>query len=126
MTILKYEKCMFENKFHMVMYELDSYIRGINKYWVANIKEAENDNEKLAQLIADTLHSCKVAMILLHPVSPSNIEKLAEDLGVDNTIFDWNTINDPIYNFVADKNNYKPKFIEARYDFFAKHPSQYE
>ena len=45
MTILKYEKCMFENKFHMVMYELDSYIRGINKYWVAHIKEAEEDNE---------------------------------------------------------------------------------
>jgi len=126
MTILKYEKCMFENKFHMVMYELDSYIRNINKHWVANIKDAENDNEKLAQLIADTLHMCKVAMVLLHPVSPSNIEKLAEDLKVSNDIFSWDTINNPIYDFVEDKNNYRPKFIEARYDFFVKHESQYE
>ena len=126
MTILKYEKCMFDNKFHMVMYELDSYIRNINKYWVANIKEAENDNDKLAQLIADTLHMCKVAMILLHPVTPNNIEKLANDLRVSMDIFSWDTINDPIYNFVEDKDNYRPKFIEARYDFFVKHESQFE
>ena len=126
MTILKYEKCMFDNKFHMVMYELDSYIRNINKYWVANIKDAENDQEKLAQLIADTLHMCKVAMILLHPVSPSNIEKLASDLKVSEDIFSWDTINDPIYDFVEDKTNYKPKFIEPRYDFFVKHESQFE
>ena len=124
LTILKVEKLMFDNKFHMVMYELDSYIRNINKYWVANIKEAENDYDKLSQLIADTLHMCKVAMILLHPVSPSNIEKLADDLKVSHDIFSWETINDPIYDFVADKNNYKPKFIEPRYDFFVKHESQ--
>ena len=124
MTILKYEKLMFDNKFHMVMYELDSYIRNINKHWVANIKEAEEDNDKLAQLIADTLHMCKVAMVLLHPVSPSNIEKLADDLKVSHDVFNWDNINEPIYDFVDDKDNYRPKFIEARYDFFVKHPSQ--
>jgi len=123
-TILKIEKLMFDNKFHMVMYELDSYIRNINKYWVAGIKTAEQNDEELAQLIADTLHMCKVAMILLHPVTPKNIEKLASDLGVNESIFSWDTINDPIYNFVEDKNNYRPKFIPARYDFFVKHPSQ--
>lgn len=119
-TCLKYEKLMFDNKFHMVMYELDSFIRNINKYWVSNIKEAEEDNEKLAQLIADTLHMVKVAMILLHPVSPSNIEKLAQDLKVSENIFSWDTINDPIYDFVEDKNCYRPKFIEPKYDFFEK------
>jgi len=61
---------------------------------------------------------CKVAMILLHPVTPTNIEKLADDLKVCQDIFSWDTINDPIYNFVEDKDNYRPKFIEARYDFF--------
>ncbi len=124
MTILKYEKLMFDNKFHMVMYELDNYIRNINKYWVANIKTSENDLGKLSQLIADTLHMCKVAMVLLHPVCPKNIEKLAEDLKVSLDIFDWNTINEPIYNFVSDNFNYRPKFIESKYDFFAKHSSQ--
>ena len=115
---------MFDNKFHMVMSEIDNIVRNANKHWVANIKEAETDKEKLSQLIADTLHLCKVAMILLHPVTPTNIEKLAEDLKVSGDIFDWKTINEPIYNFVENPNNYKPKFIEARYDFFVKHPSQ--
>ena len=120
MTILKYEKLMFDNKFHMVMYELDNYIRNINKYWVANIKSCEEDNEKLAQLIADTLYMCKIAMVLLHPVTPSNVEKLAEDLKVSKDIFSWENITKPIYDFVEDKDNYRPKFIEARYDFFSK------
>ena len=102
----------------MVMYELDNLIRNINKHWVAKIKEVENDPEGLKQLIIDTLHECKVAMILLHPCTPANIEKLAEDLGVGEEIFNWDTINDPIYNFVADKNNYRPKSIPPKYDFF--------
>ena len=123
-TILKYEKCAFENKFHMIMYELDSFIRNINKYWVANVKGIEEDSEKLSQLIADTLHYVKVAMILLHPVSPENIENLANHLKVSSEIFNWKTINEPIYNFVEDKNNWKPTFIEAKFDFFKKHPSQ--
>jgi len=123
-TILKYEKCAFENKFHMISYELDSYIRNINKYWVANIKTCENDNEKLSQLIADTLHMVKVAMVLLHPVSPDNTENLANLLKVSPDIFSWDTINEPIYNFVENKENYKPTFIEAKFDFFKKHPSQ--
>ena len=62
---------------------------------------------------------CKVAMVLLHPVTPSNIEKLAEDLKVSADIFSWDTINNPIYDFVQNKDEYRPKFIEARYDFFA-------
>jgi len=123
-TILKYEKCAFENKFHMIMYELDSFIRNINKYWVAGCKGIEDDEDKLAQLIADTLHYVKVAMVLLHPVVPDSVEKLAEDLKVSKGIFSWDTINAPIYDFVEDKDNYRPKFIEARYDFFKKHPSQ--
>ena len=39
-TILKYEKLMAQTKFHMVTYELDTFIRNINKYWLANAKEA--------------------------------------------------------------------------------------
>ena len=126
LTILKYEKLMFDNKFHMVMYELDSYIRNINKYWVARIKEAESDDAKLSQLIIDTLHMVKVAMVLLHPVTPTNIEKFADDLKVGKDIFSWETINNPIYDFVEDKNNYRPKFIEARYDFFSRPACQFE
>ena len=127
LTILKVEKIMMENKFHMVSYELDSFIRNINKYWVKNIKIAEETGVKEleAQIIANSLHMAKVAMVLIHPVAPSGAENLAECLKVKGDIFSWDTINDPIYNFFEDANNHKPMFLEPRQDFFKKHPSQF-
>lgn len=128
MSILKYEKLMKENKFHMVMYELDSLIRNTNKYWVKNINLAEsnNDAELKKQTIIDTLHYCKVAMVLLHPVVPSSVENLAKFLKLSENVFSWDGIDAPIYEFVEDKFNYKPNFLEPKQDFFKKHPSQLE
>ena len=63
---------------------------------------------------------CKIAMVLLHPVTPTNVERLAEDLKLSKDVFSWDNITAPIYDFVEDKDNYRPKFIEARYDFFSK------
>ena len=127
LTILKVEKIMMENKFHMVSYELDSFIRNINKYWVKNIKTAEEtgDKELEAQIIADCLHMAKVAMVLIHPVAPSGAENLAECFKVQGDIFSWDTINEPIYDFFQDPDNHKPMFLEPRQDFFKKHPSQF-
>lgn len=127
-TVLKYEKLMKDNKFHMVMYELDSLIRNTNKYWVKNINlaDANGDVELKKQTIIDTLHYVKTAMVLLHPVVPKSIENLASFLKVDEGIFNWENIDAPIYDFVDDKNNYKPCFLEPKQDFFKKHPSQLE
>ena len=122
-TILKYEKLMMQTKFHMVSYELDSFIRGIHKYWIANADE--NNKEKLKQTIIDTLHMAKVAMVLLHPITPDACENLAKFLKVDkDKIFSWKDIEKPIYEFVNDKKNYIPCFLEPKQDFFKKHPSQ--
>ena len=128
MSILKYEKLAKENKFHMVMYELDSLIRNTNKYWVKNINlaDANNDIELKKQTIIDVLHMAKVAMVLLHPVVPKSVENLAEFLNVDKRVFSWDSIDDPIYNFVENPQNYKPNFLEPKQDFFKKHPSQLE
>ena len=128
MSILKYEKLMKENKFHMVMYELDSLIRNANKYWVKNIKLADEtaDLELKKQTIIDTLHYAKVALVLLHPVVPKSTENLAKFLGVNDSIFSWDNIDKPIYDFVEDKFNFRPNFLEPRQDFFKKHPSQLE
>ena len=110
------------------MYELDSLIRNANKYWVKNINLAEtnNDVELKKQTIIDTLHMAKVAMVLLHPVTPKNTENLAEFLCVDENIFSWDKIDEPIYAFVKEPQNYRPKFLEPKTDFFKKHPSQFE
>lgn len=124
MTALKFEKCAMDNKFHLCMYELDSFLRNINKYWTKNFTSEDKVLE--AKCIANTLHYVKVAMILLHSVAPSGTENVADYLGVGKEIFNFDKINEPIYNYFELKENHKPKFIEAKFDFFKKHPSQFE
>ena len=63
---------------------------------------------------------------MLHPVAPSGIENLAKMLKVSDDIFDYDRANEPIYNFFESKENHKPEFIEAKFDFFKKHKSQLE
>lgn len=123
-TILKYEKLMLQTKFHMVTYELDSFIRAINKHWIANAKE--NDKDKMKQAIIDCLHMSKVAMVLLHPIAPNSCNNLAKFLKLSENVFSWDKIEQPIYEFVKDKNNYRPEFLEPKQDFFKKHPSQFK
>ena len=123
-TILKCEKLMASTKFHMVTYELDTYIRGINKHWISSFEE---DNiEKIKQSIIDCLHMSKVAMVLLHPIAPDSCEKLADFLKLDKSVFSWEKIEKPIYEFVENKENYIPNFLEPKQDFFKKHPSQFK
>ncbi len=122
-TILKCEKLFLQTKFHMVSYEFDSFIRNINKYWIQNA--VESDKEKLKQAIIDCLHMCKVAMVLLHPFAPVGTESLAKFLCADESVFSWEKIEMPIYEFVENKNEYKPCFLEPKQDFFKKHPSQF-
>ncbi len=120
--ILKYEKLMSQTRFHMVTYELDTFIRNINKFWLNNCDENNLDN--LKQTIIDTLHMVKVAMVLLHPIAPNSIENLAEFLHLNKNVFSWDKIELPIYEFVEDKENYKPEFLLPKQDFFKKHSTQ--
>jgi methionyl-tRNA synthetase len=65
-------------------------------------------------------------MVMLHSVAPKGIENLADYLNVNEAIFNWDRCNEPIYNWFKSPENHKPKFIEAKFDFFKKHPSQLE
>ena len=123
-TILKCEKLMASTKFHMVTYELDTYIRGINKHWISSFEEG--NLEKIKQSIIDCLHMSKVAMVLLHPIAPDSCEKLADFLKLDKSVFSWEKIEKPIYEFVENKEKYIPNFLEPKQDFFKKHPSQFK
>ena len=67
---------------------------------------------------------CKVAMVLLHPIAPNSCEKLAEFLKLDKSVFSWEGIEKPIYNFVEKPKKYIPNFLEPKQDFFKKHISQ--
>ncbi len=124
MSLLKFEKCMMENKFHMCIYELDSFLRNINKYWTKNFNADDKVQEK--DCIINTLHYAKVAMVMLHSVAPASCENVAKYLKLNSSVFNYDDANKPIYEYVQDKNNYKPMFIEPKFDFFKKHPSQFE
>ena len=123
-SVIKYEKLMADTKLHMVSYELDTFIRSINKYWVANVDESNLD--KLKQTIINTLYMVKVAMVLLHPVAPKGTENLAKFLKASDDVFSWDKIDEPIYSFVENPEHYVPTFLEPKQDFFKKHPSQLE
>ena len=105
----------------MVSYEIDGYIRNINKYWVKNIAGADLEVER--KLISDVLYMIKVALVLLHPIAPQSSENVAGDLKLTN-IFDYDNADDSVLNHVENSEKYMPKFIEEHFDFFKKHPSQ--
>ena len=128
LTILKVEKLMAEQKFHMVTYELDTIIRNLNKYLSKEIITITNEEEKakVKQVLINGLYLAKVAMVLLHPIAPSSTENLAKAFGACEEIFSWDKIDAPIYEFIDDSANHKPMFLEPKQDFFKKHPSQIE
>ena len=126
LTLLKCEKLYADQKLHMVSYELDTYIRNINKLWAKNSPNFEADKNLETQTIVDVLHMVKTALLLLHPVVPVGCENVADFLKLDRSIFSWDNMDKLIYNFVANPANHKPTFLEPKVDFFKKHPSQYQ
>ncbi len=125
-TILEYEQTMFDHQFHKIIYILDSYIRNMNKYWVNNMRTAETtDNDELRkQILIDSLHAVRTAMLLIHPIAPTGCSMLQEYLGVDERIFSWDYCFETLNYFFEDKKEHKLKFLEPRVDFFEKHESQ--
>jgi len=128
LTILKVEKLMAEQKFHMVTYELDTLIRNLNKYLSKGIVaiNSPEDKEAVKQVLINGLYMAKIAMVLLHPIAPSSTESLAKAFGVSEDIFSWEKIDAPIYEFIENPENHRPMFLEPKQDFFKKHPSQIE
>ncbi|NLK22118.1 MAG: class I tRNA ligase family protein [Epulopiscium sp.] len=124
--ILEYEMLMYKYEFNTLTYSMDIYIRNINKYWVKNIKIAEQtkDSEFHKQVIIDTFHMIRTAAILMHPIAPEGTEMLRDYLNFGEEFWSWDRIFDTIYNFMEDKENHPVKFLEPRVDFFEKHPSQ--
>ena len=125
-AILTYEQNMYDHQFHKITYVLDTLIRNINKNWVNNMRtaDANDDNELRAQVLADTFHGVRVATALLHPIAPSGCEKVREYLNVDERLYNWDHIFEPLTALMDDPATHTFKFLEPRVDFFELHPSQ--
>ncbi len=124
-SVLKYEKAVYDHKFHMVCYELDTLIRNINKTLTSYNNSMAGTNEG-KQILVNALHMSRVALTLLHPIAPESVEKVAEFLKLDSSIFSWDNIDKTIYEFVENPTNHKPNFLEPKVDFFARPSWQFE
>ena len=126
--ILEYEEAMYKCELHSVMGILDKYIRDCNKYWAKNMGDADrNDDAALRrQTLIDAFHMLRVCAVLTHPVAPAGTELLVEKLGFGEEFFSWEHIFENVYFFCSDKENHKLTELEPRFDFFAKHPSQFD
>ncbi len=125
-SILEYEQLMYKYEFHNVMNLLDSYIRNANKYWSAGMKEVKDteDMDLRAQIVIDSFHMLRTAIVLTHPVAPEGTEMVCEYLGFGKEFWNWDRIFDTVYDFMGNPEEHVLKTLEPRVDFFSKHPSQ--
>lgn len=123
-AVLEYERYMAKFSFHQCTYVLDSYIRDGSKYMSKALNGDTSDKAKTAQALADLFHIIRTAAVLLHPMAPFGTEKLREYLQVDERIWSWDTIFEPLTYFT--ENDHKLKFLPPRTDFFTRHESQFE
>lgn len=123
-AVFEYERHMSKFAFHQCTYVLDSYIRNGSKYMSKNVTLDAEDKEKLYQALANLFYIIRIAGVLLHPMAPFGTEKLREYLQVDESIWSWDNIFEPLTYFTGE--NHKLKFLPPRTDFFTRHESQFE
>lgn len=122
-AVLDYERHMSRFSFHQCTYVLDSYIRNTSKYMAKSLKPDTQTKEELQQTLANLFYMIRITAILLHPMAPFGTEKLREYLQVDERIWSWDNIFEPL-SFFTEK-NHKLKFLPPRTDFFTRHESQF-
>ena len=122
-SVLEYERHMSKFAFHQCTYVLDSYIRNGSKYMAKNLTGTYPDKEALKQALANLFYMIRIAGVLLHPMAPFGTEKLREYLDVDERIWSWDTILEPLTFFTGE--SHKLKFLPPRTDFFTRHESQF-
>ena len=125
-AVLEYEQLMYKYEFHNVMNLLDSYIRDANKYWSAGMKEVKDTGnmDLQAQIVIDSFHMLRTAIVLTHPAAPEGTEMVCEYLGFGKEFWNWDRIFDTVYDFMENPKEHVLKTLEPRVDFFKKHPSQ--
>lgn len=122
-AVLDYERHMSKFAFHQCTYVLDSYIRNGSKYMAKALNGEYPDKEQLKQALANLFYMIRIAGVLLHPMAPFGTEKLREYLQVDERIWSWDTILEPLTYFTGS--GHKLKFLPPRTDFFTRHESQF-
>lgn len=126
--VLEYERQMYNHEFHRISYVLDEYIREVNKYWANQIRIADTNQDETVrrQTLIDCFYACKVMAVLVHPIAPTGCEMFREYLNLDERLWNWEYIFEPIEFYTGDLAKHDLKFLEPRVDFFSKLESQYQ
>lgn len=126
--VLNYEQNMYRQEFHRVISDLDSLIRKLSKYFSREMKKADDadDNSMRAQVIADSFYGAQVTLTLLHPIVPESSEKVLEYMNLNESVWSWDYIMEPISKHMDDVENHKINTIPPKFDFFAKLESQFK
>jgi len=74
--------------------------------------------------IADAFHAVRTSITLIHPIAPNSCEMVREYLNINEQLWNWDYIFNPIYTFIEDSATHKLKYLEPHVDFFEKHESQ--
>ena len=93
-----------------------------SKDWA--LRSRSENAEAIGQLLADSFHVVRTAATLLHPITPEGCEKIRQYLGIDERLWDWKYIFEPLAFFI--KTGHKCKFLAPRVDFFKRHDSQFD
>lgn len=124
-AVLEYERHMAKFAFHQCTYVLDTYIRNASKYVAKTLKNPDDvSTDELKQILANVFYMIRIAAVLLHPMAPIGTEKIREYLEVDESIWSWDTILEPLTFFVNDA-QHKLRFLPPKTDFFTRHESQF-
>ncbi len=127
-AVLDYERLMYTCTLHPITNVMDTYIRGINKYWSKQMPTSDEITDELTavrkQVLVDCFHMIRTAAVLMHPIAPVGTEMIREYLNVGEKFWSWDYIFEPIYYFMDNPETHELKFLEPRVDFFKKHESQ--
>ncbi|WP_102337279.1 methionine--tRNA ligase [Collinsella provencensis] len=131
-AILSFEQAMYTFELHHALAVCDEFLRAANKRWSDASKAAKNaeDDAAMTQALVDAFHALRVGAVLMHGIVPAGCEQICEHFNVaPEVFFNWSHIFDTCDELVESLGE-KPgehavKPLPPRFDFFAKHPSQF-
>jgi methionyl-tRNA synthetase len=120
-TILAFESLMERHETPSAIKELATFIAAINSRWAQTKPFAESTADDVRrQAVLDALHMVRVATTLIHPIAPIGAEKVRQQLGVDERLWSWDYIFEPLPFFLKDPAAHRFAHLPPKADFFEK------
>jgi methionyl-tRNA synthetase len=120
-AILAYESLMERHETPSAIKELATYIAAINSRWAQAKPFAESTADDVRrQATLDALHMVRVATTLIHPIAPVGAERVRQHMGVDERLWSWRNIFEPLPFFFADPAAHRFPHLPPKANFFEK------